>query len=65
MSTAGSYSRENFEWKPIDLNEDFLDDLSAVQLDNDKVAALVSKFDSGRGILTVAEVEQASSMPSE
>jgi len=65
MSTAGAYSRENFEWRPISLDEDFLDDLSAVQLDNDKVANLVTKFDSNRGILSVSEVEQASSMPSE
>jgi len=65
MSTAGAYSRENFEWKPVSLDENFFDDLSAVQLDNDKVADLVSKFDSNRGILSVSEVEQASSMPSE
>jgi hypothetical protein len=65
MSTAGAYSRENAEWKPISLDETFLDNLSAVQIDTDKVAAIVTKFDSNRGILSVAEVEQASSMPSE
>lgn len=65
LSTAGAYSRENFEWKPIDLDESFLDNLLAIQLDDDKVASLVAKFDSNRGILTVSEVEQASSTPSE
>ncbi len=65
MSTAGAYSRENAEWKPIDLNEDFLNDLGAIQIDNDKVAEIVSKFDSSRGILLTSEVEKASSMPAE
>jgi hypothetical protein len=65
MSTAGAYSRENAEWKPIDLNEDFLNDLGAIQIDNDKVAEIVSKFDSSRGILPTSEVEKASSMPAE
>lgn len=65
LSTAGAYSRENFEWKPIDLDESFLDNLLAIQIDDDKVAPLVAKFDTNRGILTVSEVEQASSTPSE
>jgi hypothetical protein len=65
MSTAGAYSRENFEWKPIDLDESFLDELFAIQVDDNKVADIVAKFDSNRGILPTSEVEKASSMPAE
>jgi hypothetical protein len=56
LSSAGSFSRLNYQWDATDISADFYDDLATIEIKPENALKLVNEFDELDGIYPVKEL---------